>query len=116
MEYAIGVYRVDAGITTCLVGFLPATMVPLWRTFEDGIAQVLSITDNSTSYGSCDAIMLPQFSGIKDMVDGNGGDGDLPEIGSRMVEDHEAHFFFGNKDAVKFLINTDKKQVKKRKK
>ena len=43
MEYAIGAYRVDAGVTTCLVGFLPAGMVVEWQDYEDRLAQVTAV-------------------------------------------------------------------------
>ena len=108
MEYAIGAYRVDAGTTTCLVGFLPASLVPQWREYEDRISQVVEVDANATSYGSCIAMILPKETGVGDVV------GDLPDIGSKMVDDSQAALFLGNKDAAKYLVNITRQKRKKR--
>jgi hypothetical protein len=108
MEYAIGAYRVDAGTTTCLVGFLPAVLVQNWRAYEDRLAQVVEVNGNSSSFGSCEAMILPKDTGVGDHV------GVLPDIGTKLVEASQEHVFLGNKDAAKFFISIMKQKNKKR--
>ena len=99
MEYAIGAYRIDGGTTTCLVGFLPAVLVPHWKDYEDVLAQVVEVNPNATSYGSCVAMMIPEVTGVGHDIDS------LPDISTKMVEDEQSHLFFGNKNSAKFIVN-----------
>lgn len=75
MEYAIGAYRVDGGVTACLVGFVAAVHVPQWRRYEDRIGQVTEVKRKSTSYGSFDVVIIPKEIGFGSKR------GKLPELG-----------------------------------
>ena len=108
MEYAIGAYRVDAGVTTCLVGFLSAGMVAEWQDSEDRLAQVTAMQKNSSSYGSCRVVILQNETALRNVTS-------LPEIGTTVVDesDDRARHFYGNKSAVQCFIKS-KKQHNKR--
>jgi hypothetical protein len=108
MQYAIGAYRVDAGVTTCLVGFLPAGMVAEWQQFEDRLGQVTEVKKNSSSYGSCDVIILQNETSLRNLTS-------LPDIGTTVVDENDdrARTFYGNKGAVAWLIKSMKsKKIK----
>jgi hypothetical protein len=99
MEYAIGAYWIDKGSTNCLVGFLPAACVIDWEMFEDQIGQVIRISRNSTSYGSCNVAILPKRIGWHH----EHYKPDLPDLKDKIVEPEHVAMFYGNKDAVKYI-------------
>ena len=99
LQYAIGAYHVDAGATTCLVGFLPSRMIEEFAIFEDRIGQVTTITENAYAFGTCQCMVLPMKEGV-----GDGINGYLLELHSLNLYLSDEKDFLGSKHAAASIM------------
>ena len=109
LQYAIGAYHVDAGTTTCLVGFLPSRMIEEFASYEDRIGQVTTITENAYAFGTCQVMVLPMQTGV-----GDGINGYLPDLDSLNLHVVHEKDYLGSKHAasqIMSLYNTINSEV-----
>ena len=99
LQYAIGAYHVDAGRTTCLVGFLPSKMIEEFATFEDRIGQVTTITENAYAFGTCQVQVLPMKEGV-----GDGINGYLPDLDTMNLYLSDEKESLGSKHVARSVI------------
>ena len=100
LQYAIGAYHVDAGRTTCLVGFLPSKMIEEFATFEDRIGQVTTITENAYAFGTCQVQVLPMKEGV-----GDGINGYLPDLDTMNLHVRNEKDYLGSKYAAAHIMS-----------